>query len=592
VKNPNAWRFLAVQAFLILLGLSIPAKVLYLQYSEEREAVLKAVDRYQGWEQTIEPKRGEIYDRGGHLLAGNHTVYEVGVDIGMLNKLEAGARAAQKNNLAMLAQIYLGITYEDAIYIIEHPANMDTSYVALSYVVAEDTALDLIAMKERAAGQPPGQNLDQLGFTPRYQRTYPEGSLASNVLGWVPPLDIRGYSGVEGKFDSSLAGASLKVWMEADPSLTQELPVPPMGATLVLTFRREVQAAVEALLDAAVRDTRAEAGTVVVMDPQTGEILAMATSPRPDPSDLDHYGDDLSNEHPLNPAISNDYEPGSVFKIFTMAAALDRGVVTPLTAFFDTGIILVDNVAIRNWDNTVWGQQDMTGCLQYSINTCLVQVASQLGKDDFYTAMQKFGFGLRTSIDLAGETPGQMRLPGDPRFPWTQLDLATNAFGQGLTVTPIQMVMAASAIANEGRMVFPHVVYATVTNGRQKNAATDVIATPIRAETARLLGEMLAASLEGEDSKALVPGYRLAGKTGTAQIFINGAYSPTLTNASFVGWGPLDDPKFLVYVWLEKPQTTTWGSTAAAPLFKQVVEKLVVLMGIPPDDIRLSLAGP
>ncbi len=150
--------------------------------------------------------------------------------------------------------------------------------------------------------------------------------------------------------------------------------------------------------------------------------------------------------------------------------------------------------------------------------------------------------------------------------------------------------MAASALANDGQMVYPHVLYATVQDGKQQNTSPMVVASPIRADTARTLNEMLATSLENEASKALVPGYRLVGKTGTAQIAPYAANNAT--NASFIGWGPLDDPKFLVYVWLEKPQTSIWGSEVAAPIFKQVVEKLVVLMGIPPDSVRLQPAGP
>jgi cell division protein FtsI/penicillin-binding protein 2 len=274
-----------------------------------------------------------------------------------------------------------------------------------------------------------------------------------------------------------------------------------------------------------------------------------------------------------------------------MAAALDNGVVKPEDTYFDSGIILIGGVAIRNWNNTVWGQQDMIGCLQHSINACLVHVASLLGNDSFYSYMQKFGIGHTTGIDLAGEATGHLKLPGDSD--WYPVDLGTNAFGQGVSVTPIQMVMAASAIANDGKMVYPHLVHAMVQDGRQQNISPQVAGTPISAATAHTLSDMLSISLEKESSNALVAGYRIAGKTGTAQIPTPyGVYDSSATNASFVGWGPLDDPKFLVYVWLEKPQTSIWGSEVAAPVFKHVVEKLVVLMGIPPDSVRLQTTGP
>ncbi|MBU4226245.1 MAG: penicillin-binding protein 2, partial [Chloroflexi bacterium] len=352
---------------------------------------------------------------------------------------------------------------------------------------------------------------------------------------------------------------------------------------------RDVQAATEEILDAAITNTGAESGSIVIMDPKTGEILAMATSPRPNLNDFARYGDTLSSEHPLNPAISKPYEPGSVFKIFTMAAALEKGVVKPEDTYWDNGIIIFAGVPIHNWNGTVWGMQDMVGCLQNSINTCLVWVASQLGNDSFYSYMQKFGFGHTTGIDLADEVSGYLKFPGDQL--WHPLDLGTNAFGQGVSVTPVQMVMAASSIANGGRMVYPHVLYGSVQDGQQHNTSPQVIGSPISAATAHTLNEMLAISLEKESSNALLPGYRIAGKTGTAEIPTTGGYLDNATNASFIGWGPLDDPKFMVYVWLEKPKTSIWGSEVAAPVFKQVVERLVVLLGIPPDNVRLQLAG-
>jgi cell division protein FtsI/penicillin-binding protein 2 len=298
----------------------------------------------------------------------------------------------------------------------------------------------------------------------------------------------------------------------------------------------------------------------------------------------------FTGETPYNRAISQAYEPGSVFKILTMASALDMGAVQPGTIFLDTGVITVGGVDIHNWDGGAWGYQDMTGCLGNSLNVCLAWVATQMGNDSFYAYMRRFGIGHSTGIDLAGEASGRLKLPGDGD--WYPVDLGTNAFGQGVSVTPIQMIMAASALANDGQMVYPHVLYATVQDGRQHAMSTQVVGNPISADTAHTITEMLAVALETEASRGLVPGYRVAGKTGTAQVpSPYGGYDSDQTNASFIGWGPADDPQFLVYVWLEKPETSPWGSVVAAPVFRQVVEKLVVLMGIPPDAIRLQLAG-
>jgi cell division protein FtsI/penicillin-binding protein 2 len=190
---------------------------------------------------------------------------------------------------------------------------------------------------------------------------------------------------------------------------------------------------------------------------------------------------------------------------------------------------------------------------------------------------------------MAGEAPGRLKVPGDAD--WYPVDLGTNAFGQGVAVTPIQMMAAVSAVANNGRMVIPHVLYAMVRDGRQHEVPEQFGATPISEQTAATLNEMLAISLEQESSLALVPGYRVAGKTGTAQIPVNGIYDGSQTNASFIGWGPVDDPQFMIYVWLERPTTSPWSSETAAPVFAQMAQRAVVLLDIPPDSIRHQIAS-
>jgi cell division protein FtsI/penicillin-binding protein 2 len=376
--------------------------------------------------------------------------------------------------------------------------------------------------------------------------------------------------------------------MPLDPNKMDELPYIPNGSSLILTIDREIQASMEELLDDAIDLNGAAGGVIAVMDPETGEILAMASQPRLDINRFWEYEDVFPKKVPFNRAVSEDYEPGSVFKVLTMAAALDSNSVKPDTQFLDTGMIEVGGVFIYNWNRGVWGWQDMTGCLQHSLNVCLAWVATQIGASRFYEYMQKFGLGHITGIDLAGEVPGRLKLPGDSD--WYEADLGTNAFGQGISVTPVQMLMALSAIANDGEMVVPHVLKAMVTEGRQYVTPNPVVGRPISAKTAHVLNEMLATSLEVESSNALVEGYRVAGKTGTAEIATPEGYTSELTNASFAGWGPVDDPRFIVYVWLEKPTSSPWGSVVAAPIFKQAVERLVILMNIPPDDVRIQMS--
>jgi cell division protein FtsI/penicillin-binding protein 2 len=254
----------------------------------------------------------------------------------------------------------------------------------------------------------------------------------------------------------------------------------------------------------------------------------------------------------------------------------------------DTGAIEVGGITIQNWNRDSWGQQDMVGCLQHSLNVCLAWISSQMGTQSFYGYMQRFGLGHPTGVDLAGEAAGRLKVPGDGD--WYPVDLGTNAFGQGVSVTPLQMLMAASAIANHGQMVTPHVLYSMLRDGHQYNVPSQYAGSPISPDTARTLNEMLAVSLEQESSLALLPGYRLAGKTGTAQIPRDYGYDPYHTNVSFVGWGPVDDPQFMVYVWLETPSASIWSSETAAPVFAKVAEQSVILLNIPPDAVRQQLA--
>jgi len=328
----------------------------------------------------------------------------------------------------------------------------------------------------------------------------------------------------------------------------------------------------------------------MVMDPNTGEILAMASNPRMDLNEYWRVGEFFRNDQSFNLGV-HSYEPGSVFKVVTMAAALDSGTVEPDTVFVDTGSINVGGITIRNWNWGAWGPQDMTGCLRHSLNVCMTWLAIEMGAGTFYEYLNDFGFGHFTGVELSGEVSGRLKMPGDGD--WFEADLGTNSFGQGISATPVQMLMAISAVANnEGNMMVPHVVHSVVNQGRQFEIAPQVAGTPISAETARTLTSMLAVSLEEEASGALVEGYRVAGKTGTAEIATDGGYTSNLTNASFVGWGPEDDPQFLVYVWLQKPTTSPWGSVVAAPVFSEIVTRLVVLMDIPPDGVRQAMVMP
>jgi cell division protein FtsI/penicillin-binding protein 2 len=572
MRQQYAIRSSIIVAGLVLTGVAVIVQMIRIQTSEQAKVFLSQGDRYAGEFQMFYPERGEIYDRNGHLLAGNRTVYEVGVSLREMENPEA---------LAYTLSTQLGMAYEE-IYkkLTEAPETWE--YVVIQDYVAVETVekLKMLIQQLDDADDP---RLSGLAYKPHLQRSYPESALASNVLGFVT-RDGRGYFGIEEKYNDLLAGNPVQIWVPRDPNKATEIPKVPNGTTLVLTINRDLQARVETILDQALSDYGAENGTIIVMNPHNGEILAMAATPR---MDLNNYGNYFSlydDGSQYNRSIGMTYEPGSVFKVLTMAAALDAGTVSPETTFIDTGAIVVGGITIQNWNRDAWGEQNMTGCLQHSLNVCLAWVSSQMGTQSFYGYMDRFGIGHPTGVDLSGEAPGRLKRPGDGD--WYPVDLGTNAFGQGIAVTPLQMLVAASAIANEGKIATPHILYAMLRDGHQYNVPSQYAGSPISPATARTLNDMLAVSLEQESSQALLPGYRLAGKTGTAQIPTDYGYDAFQTNVSFVGWGPVDDPQFIVYVWMERPNTSIWASETAAPVFAKVAEQTVIMLNIPPDVVR------
>ena len=572
MRQQYAIRSLVLVLGFALVNLAIIAQMIRIQNSEQAKIFLSQGDRYSGEFRMFYPERGEIYDRNGHLLAGNRTVYEVGVTLSQVANPEALA-----NRLSQ----YLGKSYDD-IYnqLINSPTEWE--YIVVQDYVGDQTVASLQAEIETNK-QNNDNSLDGLAFKPHFQRSYPEKSLASNVLGFVT-RDGRGYFGIEEKYNDLLAGNPVQVWVPRDPNKASEIPRVPNGTTLVLTVNRDLQAGVEKILDESLTKYGAENGAIVVMNPQNGEILAMATTPRLDLNNYTNYFSLYDNGSQYNRSIGMAYEAGSVVKILTMAAALDTGTVTPQTTYIDTGSIEVGGITIWNWNREPWGQQDMTGCLQHSLNVCMAWLSTQMGTQTFYGYMERFGLGHQTGVDLSGEALGRLKVPGDTD--WYPVDLGTNAFGQGVTVTPMQMLMAASAIANNGKMVTPHILYSMLRDGHQYNVPSQYAGSPVKTETARTLSTMLANSLEQESSLALLPGYRLAGKTGTAQIPTDDGYDVSKTNASFIGWGPVDDPQFMIYVWLQKPTASIWSSETAAPVFSQVAEQTVIMLNIPPDMVR------
>jgi cell division protein FtsI/penicillin-binding protein 2 len=427
----------------------------------------------------------------------------------------------------------------------------------------------------------------------RALRVYPEGSLGCHVLGIVNDTG-DGFYGVEGYYNQLLSGTVGIETIEQDPG-GEKIPLPPQilsppqaGASVILTLDRNIQYIAQEELQRALEEYGSEAGTVIIMNPKTGAILAIASYPDSDPNAFGETDLRLL----ADPSVSSMWEPGSIFKIVTWAAGLDSGTISPGTSVYDNGAIEVGGRIIQNWDRQGYGQVTMTDGLVHSLNTVAAFISTSMGKDRFYNYVRRFGFGSLTGVDLALEGPGMVKLPGDSN--WFPSDLGTNSFGQGIAVTPMQMIAAAAAVANRGMLMKPYIVHQYIVADEQGEGQRLVQVEPmvtrwaISPEAAETLNDMLVQVIEQGATKAQVPGYRVAGKTGTAQIPTAYGYHPTDTIGSFVGWAPADDPQFIVLIKLDKPQASPWGSQTAAPTFRAIAERLLAYLQIPPDEVRLA----
>jgi cell division protein FtsI/penicillin-binding protein 2 len=578
LKKVSFFRFWFIGGLLAGAGLFIFIWMIRIIVSPEAKVFHDIGTSYDKYVKSIFPERGNIYDRWGHLLAGNVETYEVGADLRYVS---------DPKTIAANLSAVLNIDYNETYDRVSEVWNSDLPrYVKLADFVDPEKIDQLRTLQKqlddewakssrRQRKDEIMPNIDGVLWTPMLKRSYPEHELASNIIGFYAYRErenARGYFGVEEKYNQLLAGSPIKVEVALNPYMITQLPDVPPGASLVLTIDRDIQAMAERVLKQHIASSGSQSGTVIIMDPETGELLAIAVTPTMDPNQYWNYGEVFPGITAYNRAVGTTYEPGSVFKVLTMAAALDAGAVTPATTFLDTGAIMVGGVTIRNWDRGAWGPQDMTGCLQHSLNVCLAWIATQLGPTQFYKYLNSFGMGHMTGIDLSGEVSQPVRVPGDSG--WYEVNLGTNSFGQGIATTPLQMITAIGAVANHGKMMAPHVLKSVIENGEQYNNPPQVIGTPITAETANTLNEMLATSLEKEASNALVAGYRVAGKTGTAEIPGPGGYLASI-----------------IYVWLEQPQSSQWGSVVAAPLFSELASNLTILLDLPPDSVRQGLAN-
>ncbi len=508
--------------------------------------------------------RGIIYDRTGQRLAVNSVRYRIGISANLVSDPDK-----------MIQDLSTILNLDPLV--INDIIRSETTYALLATDVGPEIWTQLNALNSPAIVSE---------VIPR--RYYPQGALAGQLLGFVAGAGdgFIGYNGVEGRYEPLLAAkTSTQVTSNIPFDLPVEIGELESGADLVLTLDRDVQYWVEETLAQAVADTGAAGGTIIVMNPNTGDILAMASYPPLDPNNIP-----LDDAQALrNPAISDIYEPGSVMKVVTMAAALDRGVITPDWVYNDEGQYTVGGKTILNWDRLPHGLVDATTVLVESLNIGAAKIAVEhLGPDQFYAMLSAFGFGARTRVDLDGEQSGILRIPGDSL--WSESDLGANSYGQGISVTPLQMLNAFNVVANGGLLVQPRIV-AQVIRGQEVTTIEPVVLRRVISEaTAAEVTRMLVDVVNiGLDDAAKLSGYTVAGKTGTAEIPTLEGYLSNATNVTFIGYLPADAPTVSVLIKLDQPKSGTFASQTAAPVFRRLAERLVTYLEIPTDDIRAQL---
>lgn len=428
--------------------------------------------------------------------------------------------------------------------------------------------------------------LEGLGFEEEQRRFYPEGSAAAHLTGFVGKTeegDNIGYFGLEGYYEKDLKGLPGILKSERDlfgnPIFigVQDKIEADNGRDLILSIDNTVQLIVKEKLKQGIERYGTQGGCIIVANPNTLELIAFACLPDFDPQEYYKFSEGLFK----NPAISSVYEPGSAFKPLIMAAALAEGVVSPNDEYDEKGPIQIGQYSIRTWDRKYEGKISMTRILEKSSNVGIVYVGQKLGGEKILSYLKKYGFGQKTGIDLQGEVAGVLK----PASAWYPIDYATVAFGQGIAVTPIQMIRAFSAIINGGWLIKPRLVVKLNSTGeKMKEQERQVERQVISEQTSIMIRRMLEEAVENGEAKWAKPeGYRIGGKTGTAQIPIKGHYDPTKTIASFIGFAPVDEPRFIALVMLREPTASPWGSETAAPLFFEVAKELFLYYNISPE---------
>jgi len=573
----NQWRISLLIVIIFLVGSGVLTRLFSLQILQYNYYSVLAQDQ-QGLDKILFPQRGEIFiqdlsdsrrnnQENYYPLAINKEFYQVYI-------VPKDIIDNQKEDLAVRLAELLEIEKE---IILQRMNKADDPYEPIKHKVSQAIAQEI-----------DNWQINGLAIAPETWRYYPNSQLACHLVGFVGMKDEEriGQYGLEGYYENELKGQIGFLSGQKDtsgyriPSLKQELRPAQDGPQLILTIDQNIQFKAEKELRQLVERWQAESGTIIIMEPASGAIRAMANWPTFDPNQYSQVADiDIF----LNPVTQKVYEPGSVFKPITMAAGLDSNQVLPETIYQDKGQLRIKGSTITNVDGNVYGEQTMTQVLEKSINTGAVFVQQKIGEDIFQDYVQRFNFNQPTGIDLTSEIAGNI----SNLFTGREINLATISFGQGITMTPIGLITALGAIANQGKLMRPFIVEKLIyPDGNEIVKEPQVVKEVISSQTAEKLTKMLVSVVEnGYGRPAWVAGYNIAGKTGTAQIpdLEKGGYSEDETIHTFVGFAPAFEPRFIVLVKLDSPLGIRFAADSVSPVFKKLAEYLFNYLEIPPQ---------
>lgn len=571
----NRIRFIAI--IFLLSGITLIGRLFFWQIVKGKDLADQARSQQTFRGRTF-ANRGNILARDGYPIAASQDQWLLFAEI---QKLE-------DNEVIIANQLAPILIEDDEPEPEDYKSKLIEETNRISSLISQDLIWVPIKRKidKQAKEKIEQLNIKGLGFEVVEDRLYPEASSSAHLLGFVGKDESgndKGYFGLEGFYDFTLSGSGGYKVTEADAlgnplvfGSSNEVSAK-QGLDLQTHIDKTVQLTIEQELSDALKKYEAISGNVIVMNPKTGAVLGMASNPYYDPETYYEYSDEVFR----NPAISDAYEPGSIFKPIVMAAGIDAGVVEPETVCdICDKPLKVDKYFIRTWNNEYHAGSTMTDVIKNSDNVGMAFVAQKLGADTLYDYLDAFGFGKITGVDLQGEASPSIRERGT----WNIVDLATMSFGQGIAVTPIQMITAISTIANDGKAVVPQVVDKFVLENWEEDIKPEYGQQVISEEAAeKITAMMVVAAAQGEAKWAIPKGYKIAGKTGTAQIPVAGHYDDEKTIASFVGFAPPDDPEFAMLVTLREPKSSPWASETAAPLWFDIARILFPHLGIKPS---------